>query len=232
MNMMKSLQAERLIAKQYEERGYVVTLGPPPSRIPFPLGDHIPDILATKGSENILIEVKAPGARTDSDSYFRLDQQAQQHPGWQFMLVTVSDDELQQSASSFTSDVSVESIREILRNLDGLVDDAKMSGLVLPGLWMAYVFALRILALEEHVETDGYTDLSLINRAYSEGIVSIEEYETARRLMTLRNQAVHSLKPTATPADCKLLRQMADTLLDRLPASLASAQTTNETSKG
>jgi Holliday junction resolvase len=86
MNMMKSLQAERLIAKQYEERGYVVTLGPPPSRIPFPLGDHIPDILATKGSENILIEVKAPGARTDSDSYFRLDQQAQQHPGWQFML--------------------------------------------------------------------------------------------------------------------------------------------------
>ncbi len=223
MNMMKSMQAERLIAKQYEERGYVVTLGPPPSRIPFPLGNHIPDILATKGSENILIEVKTPGARTDPDSYFHLDQQAQQHPGWRLMLVTVSEDELQQNASSFTSDVSVDSIRENLRNMDGLLDDAKISGLLLPGLWMAYVFALRILASEEHVDYD-YTDLSLINRAYSNGIISIDEYETARRLMTLRNEAVHSLKPTATPADCKLLRQMVDTLLGRLPTSIRCSE--------
>jgi hypothetical protein len=51
MHMMKELGAVRLIAKRYEELGYVVTLWPPPSSIPFSVGNHIVDILATKGDE-------------------------------------------------------------------------------------------------------------------------------------------------------------------------------------
>jgi hypothetical protein len=229
MNMVKGLRAERLIAERYEERGYVVTLGPPRSAIPFPLGNYTPDILAIKGDEKVLIEVKTSGARINQESYFRLDQEVQRHPGWRFLLVTVSDAELQEYPSSVASNVSIESIRENLRNMDPLVDDPKMSRLVLPSLWMAYVSALRLLVLDEDVELDDYTDLSLINKAYSGGMISIDEYETARHLMTLRNQAVHSFDTAATPPDCQQLLQMVCTILDRIPASFKPAQPSEET---
>lgn len=216
MNIINGLRAERLIAKRYEERGYVVTLEPLRSAIPFSLGNYRPDILATKGDENILIEVKTPGARIDSEVYFRLDQEVQQHPGWQFLLVTITQAELQENASSVAGNVSVESIRAHLRSIDRLAEVPEIAGLVLPRLWMAYVSALRLLALNEGVEVDDYTDLSLINRVYSAGMISIAEYEAGRRLMTLRNHAVHSLETLETPADCKQLRQMVDMILDRL----------------
>lgn len=228
MNMLNGLRAERLIAKRYEDRGYIVTLGPPRSAIPFGLGNYLPDILATKGDENILIEVKTVGARTDSEAYFRLDQEVQQHPGWRFLLVTVSDAELQENASNVAGNVDVETIRDSLRNMDQLLDDPKMSGLVMPSLWMAYVSALRLLGVGEESGIDGFSDYSLINKAYSDGVISFDEYEDARRLMTLRNRALHSLETAATPADCRQLRQLVRTLLDRLefaspPAELSGA---------
>lgn len=229
MNMVKGLRAERLIAERYEERGYVVTLEPPRSAVPFPLENYMPDILAVKGDEKILIEVKTSGARINPESYFRLDQEVQQHPGWRFLLVTVSEAELQEYSSSIASNVSINSIRENLQNMDRLVGDPKMSRLILPSLWMAYVSALRLLALDEDVEVDDYTDLSLINKAYSGGMISIDEYEAARNLMTLRNQAMHSFDTTVTPLDCGQLLKMVCTILDRIPAFPSPAQPSEET---
>jgi hypothetical protein len=219
MNMIKGLRAERLIAKRYEELGYVVTLEPPRSAIPFPLEGFKPDILATKGNEKIIIEVKTPGARINPDVYFRVDQKVQQHPGWRFLLVTVNEAELQEEASSAVSNANIESIQASLRTMDKLVEDSEMAGLVLPKLWTVYVSALRLLVLDEGVKLDDYPDLSLINRAYSAGVISIDEYEAARRLLALRNQAVHSLDTLATSADCKQLRQMIRTTLARLSTS-------------
>jgi hypothetical protein len=219
MNMIKGLQAERLIAERYEERGYVVTIGPPRSAIPFALGNYIPDILATKGDENILIEVKPSGARIDSELYFRLDEEVQQHPGWRFLLVTVGDAELQEHASGVATRAGIESIRENLSNMDQLVEDPKISRLLLPALWMTYVAALRLLVVDGDIGADGYSDLSLMNKAYSTGVISNDEYQAARRLMTLRNQTLHSFDTSATPDDCKQLRQMVGTLLARLPSS-------------
>lgn len=140
----------------------------------------------------------------------------QQHPGWRFLLVTVSDAELQENASNIAGNLGVESLFENRRNMDQLVDDFKMSGLVLPSLWMAYVSALRLLVSDEGVEVDSFSDYSLINKAYSDGVISFEEYEAARRLMILRNRAVHSLETSTTPADCRQLRHMVRMLLDRL----------------
>lgn len=223
MNIFERLRAERLIAKRYEERGYVVTFEPPQSAIPFPLGNYKPAMLAIKGDEKIIVDVNAPGARSNSEAYFCLDQEVQKHPGWRFFLATVTEAELQENLSSVATNVSVESIRERLRSIDRLPEDPEIAVLGLPILWTAYVSALGLLASHENVQLDGYTDLSLLNQAYSAGVISFDEYEAARRLMTLRDRSVRSLDRLATLADCKQLRQMVGTILDQLATSPASA---------
>lgn len=220
MSSLNGLQAERMIAKHYEERGYAVTTEPPPSAIPFSLGNYKPDILAIRGDENLIIEVKGPGARVDSSVYLRLDEEVQLHPGWRFLLVTVGEEELRQFAASTSSNLSVnmsiEAMRERIHQMDQLLDTPNMAGFLLPRLWLAYVSALRLNAAREGVSQEGLTDLSLINMAYSEGIISIAEYESGRRFLNLRNHTVHNLDANATVTECKELRQMIDVVLHRL----------------
>jgi hypothetical protein len=220
MNIAKELRAERLIAKRYEELGYTVTLEPPSSAIPFPLGSYRPDILAIRGTENLIIEVKTAGARVDPEIYFRLDEQVQQHPGWRFLLVTVNGAELDEPTSGTAENLSVESIRKRLKSVARLGDDIEIATLVLPALWTAYVASLRLLLVNEGIEGQGYSDLSLLNKAYSAGLISFDEHEAGRRLMALRNQAVHSLDTLSTTAECMQLRQMIEEILNRLSPTL------------
>lgn len=219
MNMTNGYRSERLIAKRYEEQGYVVSIEPPASAFPFPLGNYKPDLLATKGDDNLIIEVKSAGARSNSDTYFRFDQEVQRHPGWKFLLVTVSDADLQEQASETTHRVDIAKIQEHLRNIDQVAEKPELAILVLPGLWTAYMSALRLLASHEGIDDESYSDLSFLNKTYTLGLLSYDEYDSAKRLMKLRNHAVHNLEPLEALDDWKQLRQMVDALLQRLNAA-------------
>lgn len=224
MNLTKELRAARLIAKRYEDRGYIVTIEPPSSAIPFELVNYRPDILAIRGDEHLIIDIKTAGTRGDPEAYFRLDEQMQQHPGWRLLLVTVTEAELDESVSGATN-YSVESIRTRLQSIDRLGDDPEIATLVLPPLWTAFIAALQLLLANEGIVANGHTDLSLLNKAYSEGLLSFEEHEAGRRLMALRNRTVHSLDILDTSAERGQLRQMIESILYRVaPLPTAAVQ--------
>lgn len=216
MNMLTQSRAERLIAKRYEEHGYVVIPEPPVSAIPFSLGKYKPDILAVKDGEHVLVEVKSPGARVNSDIYFWVDRQVQQHPGWRFMLVTVAEDELRKANEIEIEGPTIQLIQQRLDRLRAWLETPDSPGVLFPQLWVAFASALRHLAKREGVETDGLTDLSLINKTYSEGLTSIDEATSAKRFLKLRNESVHSLDPHIEKKDCEELYQMTETILRRL----------------
>ncbi|WP_139835886.1 hypothetical protein [Pseudomonas sp. R16(2017)] len=220
MSFLDGARAERLVAKRYEERGYTVIIEPPPSAIPFPLEGYKPDLLATKDSENLLIEVKRRGARVDSKLFFRVDEEVQRHPGWRFLLVTVADEELQELSTSTTVNLNEEVVQERLQQLDLLLKTDMPVGFLLPALWVAYITALRLLVAHEGYLEGAYqenlTDFSLINKAYSEGVTSIDEYQSARYFLKLRNIAVHSLETVATTQECQELRRMIDETICKL----------------
>lgn len=218
MNMHKGILAERLIAKRYEEQGYAVTIEPEPHVIPFSLGGYHPDLLATKGKENLLVEVKIAGAKRDEQRYFRLAEEIERHQGWRFMLVTVPEDELQEQISS-ADDSSVLSIRANLRKIDQLLGHPDFAKFVVPHLWVAYIVALRQLVRREMGNVRDSSDFSLLNKAYSDGVISIEEYEQGRNFLHLRNLAVHSLTAEASADECKKFRRMIDQLLEKLDDS-------------
>jgi len=216
MNITTSSQAERLIGKRYEEKGYAVTFGPGGPSIPFDLGGYIPDILAIKGDEKLLIEVKSRTSGLSADKYRQVDEEVQKHPGWRFLIVTVSDPEFVEPGSgSPKPSVSVEKIKQQLAKIDKIAVEDDLATLVVPQLWTVYVNALRMLS--DQSESDfNWSDLSFLNQSYSTGLISYEEYEAAKRLMVLRNSAAHSLDALATKSDVLELRSMIDEVLTRL----------------
>ncbi|MNF98985.1 hypothetical protein D3C84_818670 [compost metagenome] len=156
----------------------------------------------------------------DSKLFFRVDEEVQRHPGWQFLLVTVADEELQELSTSTTANLNEGVVQERLQQLDLLLKTDMPVGFLLPALWVAYVTALRLLVAHEGylegASQENLTDFSLINKAYSEGVTSIDEYQSARRFLNLRNNAVHSLETVATTQECQELRQMIDEVICRL----------------
>jgi hypothetical protein len=227
MNIAASSQAERLIGKRYEENGYAVTYGPQRGWIPFDLGSYTPDILAVRGNENLLIEVKSKRSPVDIDRYRLVDEEVQRHPGWRFLIVTAPDPELVTPQSSWPDDnVSAEKIERVLQQIDKIRAVSDLPALVLPQLWTAYIAALRLISPAQHNELP-LSDLSFLNQAYSTGLISYEEYESAKTLMKLRNLAAHSLDSAATEADVNILRGMVESALARLKeASTMNSATT------
>lgn len=226
MNVMSRNRGEKLIAKRYEEQGYVVTLDPPSSAFPFSLGNYKPDILATKGDESIVIAVKLAGAPVDSDAYLRLDQEIQHHAGWRFLLATVNEAELQDLHSGGVGNIDIQRIRDYLEKIDNIAEKEELAVLVLPQLWNVYLSALRLLASRDGGGGEDCSDLSFLNQAYAAGILSFDAYESARRLLNLRNHAAHSLDSLETISDWRELRKMVDAVLMQLSATAASTSQT------
>jgi hypothetical protein len=217
MSIHKAVEAERLVAKRYEELGYAVTTEPPLSAIPFALAGYQPDILAERGDEHLLIEVKRASSKVDPKRFLLVDEEVNRHPGWRFLIVTIADEELDpQSENMPADDLSVEEVRQHLQVLDSLSGSGASLGLLLPQLWAAYSVSLRLLLNRQGVSIERQTDLSLINRAYSEGVVSFQEHQAAKRFLSLRNESAHRLNPVVPDADWRELRSLVDALISRL----------------
>lgn len=215
MSFTDSLRAEKFVAKRYEDQGYTVIFEPSQSDIPFTLHGYRPDLLATKGSERLLVEVKRAGTRFDTSRYVSIGEEAARH-GWKFMLVTVTPEQLSDPTDVPADVPEVEAIRVRLEEIDQLHTAMRNPTLVLPALWVAYISALKIVCQKENIRLGEISDLSLINRAYSEGILSIDEYKNARMLLQLRNEAVHSITSAMSGAQYALLRAMLSDLLAKL----------------
>src|SRR4051794_26007489 len=79
---------EEQVARQLVAEGYEVFMEPGPHLLPRELGGLRPDILARRGEENLLVEVKLAPSRAGAEQVKRMAQAVQSLPGWQVRLVT------------------------------------------------------------------------------------------------------------------------------------------------
>jgi hypothetical protein len=217
MSVLTDIQAATLVAKRFEDKGYAVTLEPEPSMIPFDLAGYRPDLLAEKEHDNVIVEVKRRSSKVNADLFMRIAQRARAHGGWSFQLVTVSDEEMEDEASQIAL-LSAGQISSVLARLDELMVQPSMASFALPLLWSAYVGALETLLRQSPEKTRYRGDLSVLNRAYTLGMISIENLTEARRLLQLRNQVVHSSYLNVEADDIKMLRSWVEGLLPQIQA--------------
>ncbi|EDN67721.1 hypothetical protein BGP_4960 [Beggiatoa sp. PS] len=77
-------KAARIVAKELEDDGYTVIFEPSPEQIPFSLDTYIPDLLATKNNDNLIIEIKTRDIPNIMNRYRKVIEIIQTHPDWKF----------------------------------------------------------------------------------------------------------------------------------------------------
>lgn len=215
MKTVQELRALRRIAEDYQRRGYTVVSEPPAASLPSFLGNYQPEILATKGDENMLIDVKTEGVR-DVAAFMRMWDEVGRHPGWQMSCATVPNVDPEVNTSGEISDLDVDGLLQHLREIDLLSRDSQAPPSVLTSLWIVYIAALRLFAIQEGFDRDGDTDLYRMDRAASNGLITNAEFEEARALLALRNRIVDGSDAVVAPEDFLQLRQMIQRLIDQI----------------
>lgn len=192
--MNKSVQeslAIRSTAEDLRKQGYAVTVEPASAVIPFDLKQYRPDILASRGDENLIIDIKARGSRRSIERYKEIAEIVGSHKNWRFMLSTVDETE-PDGYTAVGQRPDTDSLGRMLGKIDLLLSGENYD-LAIPYLWLVYVSALRIVGERAKVPMDETSDGSVLNYLYSMGELSADEYELAKNFLALRNKTAHRL---------------------------------------
>ena len=80
------------LAQRFREDGYDVIVEPSPDELPPALRSFRPDLLARRGSEGVIAEVKTrrPPSRKNWTTVERMAEATRAMPGWRFELTLIT----------------------------------------------------------------------------------------------------------------------------------------------
>ncbi|MCF7716855.1 hypothetical protein H9X98_03885 [Aeromonas jandaei] len=172
---------------KYKGLGYSVMLNPSREKLPFDLGDYIPDLVCIKGDETLIIEIKSGHWRHDLEKYKEIARRVSEHKYAKFLIIQSESDAKQLNASEVNFDTSnaIEKIKKLI-NL-GINDAALFFA------WNLVVNNLRKLLINEFNIDAKINDKVLINQLYSDGVISMDLYDKLIYFMRMRNEVAHSI---------------------------------------
>lgn len=199
------------IVKSLEDDGYAVIREPTQNHFPFDLEGYTPDLLAVKGQERLVIEVKIRGSAATFDRYKALIQKIESNPGWRFLIKNIVDTPaLVNTQSSQISDP--DSIRAYLEKAQSVARTGAPE-MAIPYIWNAIIALLRLEAKKLGLDTGGLTDRSLVNQLYSMGGISQENHERLLNWNQVRNSIVHAMSTSVAEKDVEEMTHFAFSLL-------------------
>ncbi|HEX5104117.1 MAG TPA: hypothetical protein VFV87_09920 [Pirellulaceae bacterium] len=214
---MKEEQLLLQIAQQYRQDGYTVWLRPAGNERPPFLANFDVDMIAARGNENVVVEVREAG--TNGEASARLGYLASivnAEPNWRFDVVVPGED-----ASRMGEERNATEIRALMAEAQQLVG----LGMLEPALlvaWAALEAAMREAAKREGIPLEERNPQFVLTTIFAEGLVSREDYEIVRQTMRTRNGVAHGLKERQLSSDIpSALIQIAERLLNSQPAASA-----------
>ncbi|HGS4803852.1 TPA: hypothetical protein ACMDP0_000504 [Vibrio parahaemolyticus] len=183
-------QKERELAEELLGKGYKVLVEPALDQLPFELNGYRPDIVAEKDGKGIVIEVKSSARRISVDKFQTISNEVAKHEGWRFVLVTLDDE----GASIFTNTLeqlpdSTE-INQRIEKVEHLVE-LEMYDAGLLYLWSTLEVSLRVSAIKANLPVERFSALKIIDHLYSNGELSIYQYDFLKEAAKLRNKVAH-----------------------------------------
>jgi hypothetical protein len=207
-------QVEEMVAERYRQAGYEVILQPSSTMIPFDLGGYRPDLIARKGALNLIIEVKSVSTQISYERLRDVVEEIRRHKGWRFLLVTERDiagGELPTDSDQF----SWEEIDEGIRNADKLRTIGEHEAAYVL-LWIAFERTIRKLSIKAGLPVDRLAPEIMIRQLYSEGELSMEQFDAALSCLEIRHRVVHGFRTADLSLGYKRLRKvLAETLSER-----------------
>lgn len=188
----KVLEQNRLqgIAEKYKLQGFEVVVEPSKSLIPFDLGNYRPDLMARKGSDaGYIIELKKSIAKISVDRYREIAEIVAKHHGWRFLLITgedIASEYLQDDSELLTWEQMLQRQEQAQRFL--AISEVEVAFLYLWGILEA---AMRRQARQVSIPIERFPANSLINHLYSQGELSMEQFDQVRGIQTIRDRLIH-----------------------------------------
>jgi hypothetical protein len=209
------------IRKDYEKEGYSVITHPDRDHLPQCLGELGIDLLARRGEEAVVVQVKSRTQLYDLDDLRRLAELVRQEPGWRFDLVVFPPEggiEVPEDGAELGADQIHSLADEASRALDlGVVRASFLIG------WAAIEAAMREAARREGIPIGREAPLFVLKSLYSNGIISREDYDRVEHCFHVRNALVHGFAPPKLEsADIEFLLEFARRLLSHEPVEADS----------
>jgi hypothetical protein len=207
-------QAElaRQIADDYRAKGYEVTLQPPPDLLPPDLAAYAPDVLARKGDEAVVIEIRSRPTSRGQPPLEGLARAVRALPGWRLELVLAEPD-IAFPLPESTLPWSEREAAGALDEAEALLEAGHAEAALLIA-WAGTEATLRLVAEREGVAAERNEANFLLERLTTEGVLAQREYQVLRGALSLRNAIAHGLKPdTAVRAKVPGLLRTARGLL-------------------
>jgi uncharacterized protein YutE (UPF0331/DUF86 family) len=191
-----NIERERLIrlAEEYRDKGYEISFHPNPEDLPDFLKNYRPDMIARRGDEAVVIEVKSRSSLNSSTQYLRnLAQVVEQYPGWRFELVMTNPEDAtySQSAEGSLQEPEIESRLQVARQL---ATQHPESAILYS--WSLVEATLRLVAENEGLSLQRFDSLYLVKQLATEGVISKSEYQLLMNALSLRNSIAHGFKTT------------------------------------
>jgi hypothetical protein len=181
------------IAEKYRQAGYTVLVDPEPEDIPFDLGTYHPNLIVKKNeAEGYIIEFNGSGRQTSIDRLKEIAEIVSENTGWRFLLMT-EEDALLKDKSNEVNLLSWQQIFTRKTQGERLISSGENEGAFL-SLWGTLEALLRRRAEEVSIPIERFPPVSLIKHMYSQGELSIEEYDRAMLLLSVRNRLIHGFE--------------------------------------
>ena len=205
MSEPADLAAVSMVARRLEKDGYVVAIEPELTELPIDLEGYRPDIIAQKGREYVVVEVKTGGSAGSLEQYKKLAEAVAKHPNWRFLLATVSSDTTEEELSSSETE-EVAALAQYLSRVNDLLE-SESKEFAVPFLWSALMLGMREHAKQRAVPVDAKSDIRVMNYLYSLGELSNEDYQISRHFYALRNELLHHVGKTIDPEEVDALSE-------------------------
>jgi hypothetical protein len=193
-------QAIERIAKRYRDEGYDVIVLPQGDQIPPFLAGFRLDMIATRGNEYVVVEVKTNRIDLSSDPYAaRLAQIINAQPDWRLDLVVLEAETQVERAAQEASEPSDAQLDQLLKSADELAEKGYAPYACVVA-WAGLEAAMR--RVRDEGELYGKTSaIELMRTMYSNGILSREQFDRLRNSYKIRTQVVHGLVPSRIEPD-------------------------------
>ncbi|GGF07474.1 hypothetical protein [Hymenobacter cavernae] len=197
------------LASEYQRNGYQVHIEPSNTAFPFDLAGYTPDLLAEKGDEHLLIEVKNSTTPVSISRFRDLIENVKQQPGWRFILVnTLPENEpvrLPQEPLSW------QDITARITQAKRLHETGESAAAILL-FWPALEALLRRHAENVGLPIEHLSVRALLDYLYSEAELSFEQFEAAKKLLPHRNQLAHGFQIQDAKESAAQLQGLIDEL--------------------
>src|SRR3954471_3018483 len=176
---------EEQVARGLVAEGYEVFVAPGPHLLPRELVGLRPDILARRGGENLLVEVKLVPTPGGAEQAKRMAQAVQSLPGWEVRLVTAPGPEPSSPWSLADAEARIGQAARFAEQ------DYHEAALV---LLVAAAEALgRRRASVEQVRAQPWSPATLFRELIFHGLIDREDAECLERAIVARNRITHGI---------------------------------------